>query len=192
MAYNTSNSNELISRTYPQMAAATFANYMLYIMSDAFDDLTNMKINKLLYFAQGHYLSKYKKPLFQDAFEAWEHGPVIPSVYAKYKKYGDEPIKEYDIADIPEMPKEIDDILFGIARKYGTLTASALRNKTHVVGSPWYQVYNGQRHTIIPTQMIQDYFSESTTTLEPIEKHFKDSDFVGYRDSEGYLVLPKE
>lgn len=46
------------------MEAKTIANYMLYIMSDAFDDLTNMKINKLLYFAQGHYLSKYGKALF--------------------------------------------------------------------------------------------------------------------------------
>ena len=38
------------------MKAITGANYMLYIMSDAFDDLTNEKINMLLYFAQGHYI----------------------------------------------------------------------------------------------------------------------------------------
>lgn len=174
------------------MEAITVANYMLYIMSDAFDDLTNMKINKLLYFAQGHYLSKYGKPLFQDTFEAWEHGPVVPAVYAKYKAYGDEPIKSYDPDDIPDVSKDVDDILFGIARIYGTLTASALRNKTHVVGSPWYQVYKrGQRHIEIPTQMIGDYFSE-LEEVRPAEKKINESDFIGYRDSEGYLVLPKE
>ncbi len=174
------------------MDAKTVANYMIYIMSDAFDDLTNMKVNKLLYFAQGHYLGKYGKPLFQDTFEAWEHGPVIPDVYAKYKEYGDEPIKEYDADDIPDMPKDVDDILFGVARKYGVLTASALRNKTHVIGSPWSQVYKrGQLHTEIPTQMIQDYFS-GLEEVGPVKKSFKESDFVGYRDNEGYLVLPKE
>ena len=38
------------------MTAIAVANYLLYIMGEAFDDLTNMKLNKLLYFAQGHYL----------------------------------------------------------------------------------------------------------------------------------------
>lgn len=66
------------------MEARTVANYMLYIMGDAFDDLTNMKINKLLYFAQGHYLREYGEPLFDDGIEAWDHGPVIPAVYSAY------------------------------------------------------------------------------------------------------------
>ena len=78
------------------MNAKSTANYLIYIMLDAFNDLTNMKVNKLVYFAQGHCLSKYGRPLFTEPIEAWPHGPVVPEVYRAYRKYGDRPIEKYD------------------------------------------------------------------------------------------------
>jgi len=174
------------------MTAVTAANYLLYIMGDAFDDLTNMKINKLLYFAQGHYLKKYGTPLFDDRIEAWAHGPVIPEVYSAYKGYGDRPISGYNADMISEIAPEAEDILYGVARKYGRYTASALRNMTHVVGSPWSQAYQGNySHTEIPLSAIRNHFSE-LDDLNPPVKRFKESDFIGYRDNDGILVLPKE
>ncbi|MCC8078955.1 MAG: DUF4065 domain-containing protein [Oscillospiraceae bacterium] len=174
------------------MNATAAANYLLYIMSNAFDDLTNMKINKLLYFAQGHYLSKYNQPLFGDSIEAWEHGPVVPAVYSAYKTYGDRPITSYDTSSISDVSPEAEEILYDVARKYGRYTASALRNMTHIVGSPWEQVYQPQHtHIEIPQSIIQEYFSEFDE-LSPATKQFKESDFIGYRDDDGILVLPKE
>lgn len=174
------------------MEARVVANYMLYIMGDAFDDLTNMKMNKLLYFAQGHYLSKYGSPLFSDGIEAWDHGPVVPSVYNAYKEYGDRPINGYDEGLLSAMTPEAEDVIFGVARKYGKYTASALRNMTHVVGSPWDQVHKANRtHVEIPLPLIQNYFN-GAEGLEPAAKQFNESDFIGYRDRDGVLVLPKE
>lgn len=174
------------------MDARTVANYMVYIMSDAFDDLTNMKINKLLYYAQGHYLDRFGKPLFDDKIEAWEHGPVVPSVYRAYKGYGDSPIKDYDPNMISEIPPEAEDILYSVARKYGKYTASALRNKTHAVGSPWDQVYRPDQSNIeIPLDVIRNYFA-AHGDLSQEEKQFGEDDFVGYRDADGLLVLPRE
>lgn len=174
------------------MTAAAAANYLLYIMGDAFDDLTNMKINKLLYFAQGHYLKKYGVPLFDDPIEAWDHGPVVPEVYHAYKGYGDRPIQGYDGNMILAVTPEAEDILYQVARKYGRYTAGALRNMTHVVGSPWDRVYQGgHSHTEIPLAVIRDYFTEAED-LTPAVKHFQESDFVGYRDEDGVLVLPKD
>lgn len=174
------------------MKAVAAANYMLYIMSDVFDDLTNMKINKLLYFAQGHYLRKYGAPLFSDGIEAWEHGPVVPEVYSTYKGYGDLPIRSYNADMISDVTPEAEEIMYGVAREYGRYTASALRNMTHVVGSPWSKSYRGS-HTRneIPVSVIQSYFSEHEG-LNPATKQFKDDDFIGYRDEDGVLVLPKE
>ena len=174
------------------MDAMTAANYMLYIMSDTFDDLTNMKINKLLYFAQGYYLRKYGTPLFADGIEAWEHGPVVPEVYFAYKAYGDQPIKDYNSNIIADVSPEAEEVMYDVAREYGRYTASALRNTTHVVGSPWSKVYGGS-HTcnVIPVSMIQSYFAE-LKELNPATKQFKESDFIGYRDKDGVLVLPKE
>jgi len=174
------------------MTAKTAANFLLYIMSDASDDLTNMKINKLLYFAQGYYLKKYGVPMFTDVIEAWEHGPVVPEVYAEYKDYGDKPIKSYDSGSVNKVSKEVEDVLYGVAREYGKYTAGALRNMTHVIGSPWDQVYQKDRvHIEIPLSIIQNYFSEAKD-LNRDEKQFQENDFIGYRDKDGILVLPKE
>lgn len=174
------------------MDARTVANYMVYIMSDAFDDLTNMKINKLLYFAQGHYIAKYGKPLFDDRIEAWDHGPVVPAVYYAYKSLGDRPIKDYNPDIVDQITPEAEEILYGVARRYGRYTASYLRNMTHAVGAPWAQVYQrGCTNVEIPLSSIRDYFSDFGD-IEPVTKQFKESDFIGYRDEDGLLVLPKE
>ena len=52
------------------------------------DMMTNLRLQKLLYFAQGWHLARYGKPLFDDDIEAWQYGPVVPSVYNAYKQYG--------------------------------------------------------------------------------------------------------
>lgn len=96
------------------MKAIDAANYLVFLMSDVCDDLTNMKINKLLYYAQGYYLRKYGIPMFADSFEAWDHGPVVPSVYTKYKKYGDNSITSWDMELLREVPENTSDILLDI------------------------------------------------------------------------------
>jgi uncharacterized phage-associated protein len=50
--------------------------------------LSNLKLQKLLYYAQGHYLATAGQPLFDDRIQAWSHGPVVPTVYHEYKKFG--------------------------------------------------------------------------------------------------------
>ena len=174
------------------MTALLAANYLICIMSLAFDDLTNAKINNLLYFAQGYYLQKFRKPLFPDEIEAWGQGPIVPAVYSKYKEYGDRPISAYDMGLADLVPEDAESLLFDIARTYGKYTASALRYMTQVIGSPWDQVYAGSTsHAVIPVDMMEQYFLE-LPPLKPAERVFKDSDFVGYQDSDGVLVLPKD
>ena len=49
------------------------------------DQMTNLKLNKLLYYAQGVFLARTGKPLFDDDIEAWDLGPVVSCIYQKYK-----------------------------------------------------------------------------------------------------------
>ena len=101
-------------------------------------------------------------------------------------------VRGYDGDLVAEITSEAEEILFGVARKYGRYTTSALRNMTHVVGSPWAQVYQGKHsHMVIPVEAIQDYFADAEA-LNPAVKQFKKSDFIGYRGEDGILVLPKE
>jgi len=52
------------------------------------DELSNMKLQKLLYYAQGHHLAKKHGALFTGEIEAWSHGPVVPSVCRAFKDFG--------------------------------------------------------------------------------------------------------
>ena len=67
-------------------SAVDVARYFLAQSDDdAGDIISNLKLQKLLYYAQGVTLALTGKPLFSDPIEAWQHGPVVPSVYRLYK-----------------------------------------------------------------------------------------------------------
>ena len=169
------------------------ANYLLYLTDGAYEDMTNMKLNKLLYYAQGYSLKQTGHVLFSDEVEAWEHGPAINSVYQKYKNNGDKPITTYDSEEAGRMPKEAIDILLSVAREYGRYNASTLRGMTHVPKSPWDKYYvAGASHVTIPVGFIKEYFDKNEKEIQDIKTSLTDEDYIGYRDSEGYLVLPKE
>ena len=174
------------------MDAFTVANYLLCIMSEAVEDITNEKVNELLYLAQGSYLAKYGRPLFDDKIEAWDFGPAIPAVCSAYQGYGDKPIRGYNASLITEVPSDAEDLLYDVARAYGRYTAEALQKVICSSGSPWSQAHQmGKPHIEISPTQIKSYFA-SLGEFKPKEKEFKDSDFIGYRDAAGILVLPKE
>ena len=52
------------------------------------DFMSNMKLQKMLYYQQGFHLAYYGTPLFDEEIEAWMYGPVVPCVYEHFKNYG--------------------------------------------------------------------------------------------------------
>ncbi len=169
------------------------ADYLIFLTSDVFDDMSNMKINKLLYYAQGHCLQETGHPLFNEPVEAWDHGPIVNSVFQRYKKYGKTPIKDYDQDAVSRLTDYEKELLMNVAMRYGVYTASALRNMTHKPKTPWDQVYDeNSMHTEIPIRIIKEYFEKNVAPVKNAEIQFSDDDFVGRRDEDGILVLPKE
>lgn len=69
------------------MEALNVANYIIDNWSDKFE-ITNLKLNKLVYYSQVESLRKYNRPLFDDIVEAWQYGPVEPVVYHTFSSYG--------------------------------------------------------------------------------------------------------
>ena len=68
------------------ISAFNVADYFLVQQDeDAGDLISNMKLQKLLYYAQGYFLAIANEPLFHERIYAWTHGPVVPKVYHKYK-----------------------------------------------------------------------------------------------------------
>ena len=79
------------------ISAIQVAQYLLALAHSKGDQISNLKLQKLLYYLQGFSLVVNNKPLFPEAIEAWTHGPVVASVYHKYSKYGNNhiPAKEH-------------------------------------------------------------------------------------------------
>ena len=115
--------------------------------------ITNLKLQKLLYYAQGHFLAQKNTPLFNDDFLAWEHGPVIRKIYDIYKVNGANGI-QYNKDFKAKIDEETEKILEYVYAEYGQYTAWKLRNMTHGE-TPWKTT---ERNKVITKQKIKDYF----------------------------------
>ena len=119
------------------------------------DSISNLKLQKLLYYAQGFHLAEYNEPLFPERIAAWAHGPVVPEVYYQLQHFGANPV---------QLPQDIDfDAVFGsqaeelldeVYAVYGQFSAAGLRNMTHEE-PPWKLTAQGRT---ISHDLMRDFF----------------------------------
>ncbi len=173
--------------------AIDVANFFVEMMQFDEDKLTNLKLNKMLYYAQGHSLKRTGKRLFEEEIQAWDYGPVVESVYQAFKKYGMEGIgNTFGYFSVDYFSEEEQRLLLDIGRVYGKYTGVELVHKTHQEGSPWYCVYKPNvKNIVIPVDSIKSYFDENEE-CEPFEFSFNDDDYIGHIDEYGRCILPKE
>lgn len=120
------------------LRALDVANYFLSLVNeDSGDTISNLKLQKLLYYAQGYHLAVFDKPLFPDRIMAWQHGPVVPNVYHHFKEYGNEAIPKPSL-DLRDFNKKTRDFLAEVYRVIGQFSAWKLRNMTHAE-PPWVE-----------------------------------------------------
>lgn len=120
-----------------------------------------LKLQKLLYFAQGISFCFQDEPLFDDDFEAWVHGPVIPTIYQEFKEYGYNPISiDYSL---PELDPKALEILNYVKDHYAKYDGKFLEEMTHHQ-EPWLYARSGldpdeRVSKNIPKGIIAEYFS---------------------------------
>lgn len=129
--------------------------------------VTQMKLQKLVYFAHGYHLAIYGEPLLKDNIQAWQFGPVVPKIYQEYKLYGSRPItdtdllmtgdsKQYSLAQLNRDAISTIDYTWEALKH---VSAAQLSNWTHKEESPWFKYYSpGSFDVVIPDEDIQDYF----------------------------------
>jgi len=157
-------------------SAKAIANEFLSMPQVRRAGVSPMKLQKLVYFAHAWHLAIKNQPLINEHVEAWEYGPVIPSVYHEFKRFGNEDItesaKEYDHISNKMFEPSIEDftnedneetkaLLDRIWEIYGPFSAIQLSNMTHTEDSPWYIAYNSpdfRRGMAIDNNVIADYF----------------------------------
>lgn len=104
--------------------------------TEAGDTISNLKLQKLVYYAQGYHLAIFDKPLFNEQIEAWMHGPVVPELYQKFKAYGQGAITSVESIDLVHFNEETISFLDEIYSIFNQYSAWSLRNMTHEE-SPW-------------------------------------------------------
>ncbi|MCD8018606.1 MAG: DUF4065 domain-containing protein [Clostridiales bacterium] len=128
-----------------------------------YEGITHLKLQKLLYFAQGIHLAMNGKPLFPEKIMAWRHGPVVEEVYQKLKSFGSEPIaidaNTEAISAIKTLDSQDEDTLLLTYDNFAIFTAWQLRNMTHETGTPWdVTVKKHGLNSEIDLALIKNYF----------------------------------
>ncbi|QCD52824.1 Panacea domain-containing protein [Campylobacter sp. RM16192] len=127
---------------------------------DMNNPISNLKLQKILYFINMHYLVNRQKHLIDgELFEAWQYGPVIEEVYNKYAVFVANPIKVRDIrANIEHFPQDDANMLYNFIDKAANVPSWQLVEFSHARGGAWDRVYRDGvgAHEIIPNVFIEE------------------------------------
>lgn len=140
------------------MRAIEIANlFIRYHGNDLY--LTNLKLNKLVYYAQVESLRTRGYVLFSDPIQAWQYGPVEEEVYHAFSIYGRGRItsmalvsnlQEHAVSETVKAKKIVDCT----AKEYGGLSAYDLVTFSHRRGSAWDKVFTANEHALITEDVI--------------------------------------
>lgn len=144
----------------------SIANLMLDEADRCGHRITNLALQKLLYFAHAIFLIEEKRPLVSGYFEAWEYGPVNPTAYQAFKSAGTQPITfratRVEVATgtraniAPPDDLAVRQHVARIMQSYGRMTPGRLVDISHAKGAPWDFIANKGRTSLAFGLRISD------------------------------------
>lgn len=140
------------------------------------NNITPMRLVKLVYLSHGWYLGLTGKALIDENPEAWQYGPVIPTVYHYYKAFRSSPIKNTTNFNNYNLEINSTDLKFlhSVWNTYKSYSAVELSAMTHQVGTPWFITWNNMSHNKftlglnnkqIPDNLIKEHYREKIELL---------------------------
>lgn len=141
-------------------SALDVAKYIIRWCNEHDIQITNLKLQKLLYFLQGDYCKYTGKRLIADDFYAWQLGPVIPTVYSEYSIYAATNIRPS--LQPPQIDKDTEEMIDLILYDYAFIPAWELVNLSHEQ-DPWkYSHEIWGNNAFIPYESIENFFTKGT------------------------------
>jgi uncharacterized phage-associated protein len=148
------------------------ANLVLDVADTIGVGITNLQLQKILYFVWGEYYARFNNDLFVEKFSAWEYGPVIPEIYHSFKNNSNQRIRDRlhkidyrtgkKIVLASQLECDARDFLENCIKKYAKVQAGTLVDWSHNKNGPWAEIWN---HTgasnpgmIISFESIRKYF----------------------------------
>ena len=127
------------------------------------DTLSNLKLQKLLYYMQGFHLAFFDEPFFNESIEAWTYGPVVPVVFQEFKRYKKRSINPDNYHDDLVLTDDEQQMFDMVYSEYSRYSAVALMNMTHTEG-PWKNHGIGD---VITNEELRAFFLTQINYDEP-------------------------
>lgn len=124
-------------------------------LNDEECEISNLKLQKLLYYAKGFHQALFGTALFPERLYAWTHGPVVPQIYHDYKHYGGSPITEAEYDPASKFDAEKIELLDEVWSVFGQYSAWKLREMTHNE-KPWLE--HEHDASMITDKELEEYF----------------------------------
>ncbi len=148
--------------------------YVINYSNDKDYGISNLKLQKVLYFVQAYFLISTPEQCFKERIEAWDFGPVVPEAYREYKQFGSSNIPsvsyyvEMNYEDLwnSKVKKFRNEIISdsdkkrveAVVDRFSDYSATELVEITHHQ-APWMDVYVPYRNNEITPQAIKEYFN---------------------------------
>lgn len=132
------------------------AKYVIYTSYKQGKYITNLRLQKILYFLQLIFLDIYNKPCFDAKMEAWDLGPAIPDIYKYYEEYGTQflpPEKTSRNFKIKKEEKETIDSTISLLSKYSTIQLIGIVKSQ----TPWKKNYVYYDSSEIPLEDLKEF-----------------------------------
>ena len=128
-----------------------------YILKNSKENLSNLELQKTLYFTELDYIKKFDKHLIKDDFEAWKYGPVSRGVYYEYRNYGANSIDKPESEDLSKnLNKEELDSINKSIEKCNDKGYWKLVEESHKKGGAWEKSFNENTKEIIDKKLIKE------------------------------------
>ena len=147
----------------------TAINIAKYIISYYYEHkrtVSNLKLQKLLYFIQAEFLVAKGERCFKEKIEAWDFGPVVPEVYKKYQMYGGANIPVFKTLEYGYISPDDKKLIDGILDECAPYSAAALVEITQNQ-RPWKVAYYGDDKEVRP-DLIKEYFGGEAMAVKTI------------------------
>lgn len=139
------------------LSALQVAKYIITRCNNNEKDITNLRLQKTLYYIQGYFYKRFAIPAFGEDFYNWQYGPVIQEVYFEYSNNRNSPIFEKDNDKCQIGNKEYRNLINQVLDACLEKTTTQLVNMTHNE-APWKET---EKNDKIQKISIEKFFEEN-------------------------------
>jgi uncharacterized phage-associated protein len=151
-------------------SAIKIANEFLRIAKSSDRTLTPLQLIKLVYISHGWgFVFLDGSPLLDEAVQAWQYGPVVPSLYRAVRDYRAEPIaRQLDgDVDMQQISPRAKEMLAAVFERYKAMSGTQLSALTHRPNTPWSITWNDRgKNAVIKNDLIAEHYRRRYQELE--------------------------